>query len=137
MSANVKLDTTALDRMLAKIPGNTDAVVEEAALTIEAEAKKNIRGWHLIDTGALLNSIIAQKEKRGLWLVGDFGGYTPQRASRFGEHHVTSGVEYAVYWELGHRNLFLRRYVRKPFLTPAIHFVAAKFAQMIERGIFK
>lgn len=118
MSVTIKLDTSVLDRMLAKVPGNADAVVEEAALTVAAEAQKNIRGWPLIDTGALLNSLQAEPKRRGLWEVHD-------------------GVEYGVYWELGHRNIFLRRYVRKPFLTPAINYVAAKFVQMIQRGIIK
>jgi len=118
MSVTIKLDTAVLDRMIAQVPGNTDRVVAEAALSVAAETKKNIRGWGLIDTGALLNSIEAVKKKNGTWEVHD-------------------GVEYGVYWELGHKNIFLHRYVRKPFMTPAINYVGAKFQQMIARGIFK
>lgn len=118
MPIKIKLDTSALDRMIAQVPGNVDKVVEEAAQTVAAETKKNIRTWGLIDTGALLNSIEATKKKSGTWEVHD-------------------GVEYGVYWELGHKNIFLRRYVRKPFMTPAIAYVAAKFEQMIRQGIIK
>jgi len=118
MSVTVKLDTRALDIMLAKVPGNTEQIVEQAARAVAAEAQKNIRGWPLIDTGALLNSIEAEPKKRGVWIVHD-------------------GVEYGVYWELGHKNIFLRRYARKPFLGPAIAFVSAKFTQLIARGMLR
>ena len=118
MSGTVKLDTHVLDEMLLKVPANVDRAVEQAALAVAAEAQKNIRGWPLVDTGALLNSIKAEKKKKMLWEVHD-------------------GVEYGVYWELGHKNIFLRRYVRKPFLDPAIHYVAAKFEQMIVRGVIR
>ncbi len=117
MAVTVKLDTKALDLLIAKIPGDTSKVVEEAALTVEAKTKENIRRWPLIDTGALLNSIQAEKKRGGLWEVHD-------------------GVEYGVYWELGHKNIFLRRYVRKPFMGPAIQYVAAKFTQMLAKGLF-
>ena len=78
----------------------------------------NIQRWSLIDTGDLWNSIEAERSKRGLWSVHD-------------------GVEYGLYWELGHRNIFLRRYVRKPFFTPAIDYVGARFKQMLAMGLFK
>lgn len=113
----VKLDTSKLDRLLATIPGKADEVVGQAAMLIEQQAKLNIQRWPLIDTGALLNSIQAEREKPGKWIVHD-------------------GVEYAVFWELGHRNIFLRRYVRKPFLGPAIAYTESKFAQMLAHGLF-
>ena len=116
MSVTVRLDTSVLDRMIAQVPNNAERITAEAALSVAAEAKKNIRGWPLVDTGALLNSIEAVKKSNHLWEVHD-------------------GVEYGVYWELGHRNIFLRRYVRKPFMEPAVNYVAAKFMQMIRKGI--
>ena len=122
MSVTIKLDTSVLDRMIAQVPGNADRVVAEAALTIEAKAKEQVRAWPkakmYVRTGALMNSIQAEKIRNGLWEVHD-------------------GVEYGVYWELGHKNIFLRRYVRRPFMSPAIAYVAAKFQQMIARGIIK
>jgi hypothetical protein len=118
MSVKIKLDTSVLDRMIAQVPGNAERVTAEAALSIEAETKKNIRGWGLIDTSALLNSIKAEKKGSAFWEVHD-------------------GVEYGVYWELGHKNIFLHRYVRKPFMGPAVAYVAAKFMQNIAKGIIK
>ncbi len=118
MSVRVKLDTKKLDELLLSVPGNTEQVVEQAAREVASMTQDNIRSWPLVDTGALLNSIKAEPKKRGLWDVHD-------------------GVDYGVYWELGHRNLFLRRYVRKPFFTPAIMTVAARFAQMLSKGMIR
>ena len=113
-----RLDTTRLDQLLATIPGNADRIAGQAATLAEQQTKANIQRWPLIDTSALFNSIQAERIKRGLWKLHD-------------------GVEYGVYWELGHRNIFLRRYVRKPFMTPALEYVAAKFAQMLAQGLFQ
>jgi hypothetical protein len=137
MSVTIRLNTTVLDRMIAKVPGNVDRVVEEAAFTVEGYAKKNIREWPLIDTGALLNSITKERIKPGLWEVGDFGGYTKKRKSRYGWHDISAGMEYAVYWELGHHNLFTRHYMRMPFLGPALAQTATRFADMLAKGLFK
>jgi hypothetical protein len=118
MAGTVKLDVSKLNQLIASIPGNAEKVTAEAAMLIEQRAKMNIQTWPLIDTGALLNSIQAEKIKRGRWVVHD-------------------GVEYGIYWELGHRNIFLRRYVRKPFFLPAVKYVESKFSQMIAQGLFK
>ncbi len=118
MSVTVKLDTTKLDQLLAQIPNRANQATRQAAFAIEAQTKTNIQRWSLIDTGALINSIQAEQKKKGSWIIHD-------------------GVEYGVYWELGHRNIFLRRYVRKPFLEPALRFVEASFMQMLAQGLFK
>jgi DNA-binding Lrp family transcriptional regulator len=43
-----------------------------------------------------------------------------------GEILVGTNVLYALYWELGHINLFLRRYVRKEVWMPALSESAAR-----------
>ena len=118
MSVTVKLDTTKLDQLLATLPGNADKVTADAALLIEQGAKMRIQEWPLIDTGALLNSIKADRKKRGVWIVHD-------------------GVEYGVYWELGHHNIFTRHYMRMPFLGPAVVDVTNKLSKMFADGLFK
>jgi hypothetical protein len=137
MSVTVKLDTAKLNQLIAQVPGNVNAIVRESALAVEAEAKKNIRAWPLIDTGALLNSIAIEKIRNGVYEIGDFGGYTKKRESRYGYHDVSAGMEYAVYWELGHHNLFTRHYMRMPFLGPAVAKEANFLAGKIAKGIFK
>ncbi len=137
MSVTVKLDTTKLDQLLAQIPNRANQATRQAAFAIEAQAKVNIQKWDLIDTGAMINSMAVSRERPGLYQIGDFGGYTKSRKSKFGWRSINAGMEYAVYWELGHRNIFLRRYVRKPFLEPALRFVEASFMQMLAQGLFK
>lgn len=114
----VKLDTTKLDQLLVTLPGDANKATEEAANLIKQQTMLNIQGWPLIDTGALLNSWVVEQIKRGLW-------------------RISGGMEYGIYWEFGHRNIFLRRYVRKPFFLPAIKYVEAKFAQMLAQRLFK
>jgi hypothetical protein len=139
MSGNVKLDTTKLNQLLATVQKNANEVVSGIAEQVTAEAKNNIMEWPLFDTGALANSIIAQQDKPGLWQVGDFGEYRGSKESRFkkGKAHVAPSMEYAVYWELGHHNIFTRHYMHMPFLQPAIYKVERDFADSLARGIFK
>ena len=138
MSVTVKLDTTKLNQLIATAPKKADMIIRAAAFMIEAEAKKNIRAWPLIDTGALLNSIAVERIRTGQYEVGDFGGYTKKRESRYGWRDISAGMEYAVYWELGHHNLFTRHYMRMPFLGPAVVSVTGEIAQMFAQGdIFK
>lgn len=118
MSVTIKLDTNKLNQLIATIPGDADKIAHDAAELVRQQTMMNIQGWPLIDTGALLNS----------WDVKRIGR---------GAYEVRGGKEYGVYWELGHRNIFLRRYVRKPFMTPAIKYVEAKFYQMLSKGLFK
>lgn len=135
MSVTVKLDTTKLDQLIASLPKQTNKVTRDAAFLIEQQAKVNIQAWPLIDTGALLNSIAVERVKPGNYLIGDFGGYTKRRKSRYGWRSISAGMEYAVYWELGHRNLFTRRYMRMPFLGPALVTVTNKLAKMFADGL--
>jgi hypothetical protein len=119
--SKIKLDTTKLDQLLASIPGDVDEVVGKAAMLIEQQARLQVNSWPrakmYVRTGALANGIMAERIKRGFWSVHD-------------------SVEYGVFWELGHHNIFLRRYVRRPFFTPAIMYVGSKFAQILAQGLF-
>lgn len=118
MSVTVRLDTTKLNQLLAQMPERSEQIISGAALQVEGYAKNNIKNWPLVDTGALLNSIQAEKKSRAHWEIHD-------------------GVEYGVFWELGHRNLFKRRYMRMPFLGPALVRVEKDIAKMFAEGLFK
>lgn len=136
--ATVKLDVTKLNQLIASVPRQADKITKDAAFLIEQQAKMNIQAWPLVDTGALLNSIDVERVKPGHYLIGDFGGYNKKRKkSRWAWRSISAGMEYGVYWELGHRNLFTRRYMRMPFLGPAAATVTNKLADMLAKGLFK
>ena len=137
MSATVKLDTTKLNQLIASVPAQADELTRKAAFLIEQQAKLNITNWPLIDTGALRGSIAVERIKKGQYQIGDFGGYTAKRKSRYGWRQVSVGMEYGIYWELGHRNLFKRRYMRMPFLGPAVVTVTDKFVEMMSKDLIK
>jgi hypothetical protein len=132
--SSVKLDTRKLNDLLKSLPGDTNKIVGEAAVAVEQQAKVKIMEWPLIDTGALVNSIVAQQDEPGKWVVGDQGGYDGSKPSRFGKR--IGMKEYAVFWELGHRNLFTRHYMRMPFLGPAVVEVEKNFAERF-KDLFK
>jgi hypothetical protein len=137
MNTTVKLDTTKLNQLIASVPQHADKITQDAAFLIEQKAKMNIQTWPLIDTGALLNSIGVEQVKRSVYQIGDSRGYKGSKSSRFGGKRIRSGMEYAVYWELGHHNLFTRHYMRMPFLGPAFVDVTNKFTKMLADGLFK
>jgi hypothetical protein len=137
MSVTVKLDTSKLTALIASVPAQAEKLTKDAAFLIEQGAKLNIMNWPLIDTGALYNSIQAQQDGPAKWVIGDLGGYHGSRPSRFGERSTKASMEYAVFWELGHRNIFKRRYMRMPFLGPAVVAVENKFTDMIAKGLIK
>jgi hypothetical protein len=138
MTATVKLDVTKLNQLLAQIPERKNEAVRAAAFLIEAGAKKNIQAWPLIDTGALLNSIAVEKISLGHYQIGDFGGYTKTRKrSKYAWRSISAGMEYGVYWELGHRNLFTRHYMRMPFLGPAVVDTEKQFIEKLSKDLLK
>jgi hypothetical protein len=133
----IRLDTTKLNQLISSMPKRKDQTVRDAAFLVEQQAKMNIQAWPLIDTGALLNSIAVEKISLGHYEVGDFGGYTKKRKrSRFRWRSINVGMEYGVYWELGHHNLFTRHYMRMPFLGPALVTATNKIIKMISEGLF-
>lgn len=91
MSISVSVDTSKLDAIIAKLPGNRDKIVKAAAFHILGEARKRAP----VATGALRdNSEVVN---------GD--GYT----------NVEFRQEYAAYVELGTHKM-----AAQPFLTPAV-----------------
>jgi len=80
LSFKMKFDTKGI-KDLQQLEKKLQPVVAKHALAIQAEAAKNAP----VDTGALKNSIIAEKSEKtdSNWVISD-------------------GVEYGVYQELGH-----------------------------------
>lgn len=107
MSAVVKLDTTGLDAIAAKLDMNTDKVLQSVAFQVEAEAKKRAPRDPLrppMDptvptTGALKNGIHTERKRAGLYWVAD-------------------SVDYGIYQELG-----TSRMQARPFMVPAVEKV--------------
>ena len=110
MSYKSKLDTRRLDAIRTNLRPRAKEIIARTAYQIEGQAKLNIQLWPLIDTGALFNSIQTEQSDKSdlLWIVHD-------------------GVEYGVYWELGHNNIFTRRYEKKPFMVPAVEAFRMSF----------
>jgi len=91
MSISVSVDTSKLDEIIAKLPGNRDKIVEESAKHILGQARMKAP----YKTGALRDNSLVVKGS----------GYT----------NVEFYQEYAPYVELGTWKMTAR-----PFLTPAI-----------------
>ena len=110
MSISVSVDTTKLDSIIAKLPGNRDKIVKAVAFEVLREAQQKAP----VDTGALkANADVNTK------YAGD------------GIMSVEFYQEYAPYVELGTYKMAAR-----PFLTPAVENAAKKLADMF-KGLFK
>ncbi|MFA5376890.1 MAG: hypothetical protein WC455_14160 [Dehalococcoidia bacterium] len=104
-----KLDTRVLDAIAAGLDKNTDDVLQATAFQVEAEAKANIRAKHIIDTGALFNSVNTKKVKRGLYWVSD-------------------GVLYGIFHEFGTHKMSAR-----PWMIPAVEKVRGYLGDLYKR----
>ena len=91
MSISVSVDTSKLDEIIAKLPGNRDKIVKATAMHVLGEARKRAP----VKTGFL----------RGHSEVTDGEGYA----------NVEFHAEYAPYVELGTWKMAAR-----PYLTPAV-----------------
>ena len=91
MSISVSVDTSKLDAIIAKLPGNRDKIVKAAAFHILGEARKRAP----VATGALRDNSE----------VTDGDGYK----------NIEFHQEYAAYVELGTHKM-----AAQPFLTPAV-----------------
>lgn len=93
----------------AELERTVNLIVAKAAHDIEALTKRNIQGHGLIDTGAMLNSVIARPLNARQWVV-------------------TVGAHYGIYHEFGTRFLPAR-----PFLGPAADEVKPAFLTALRR----
>lgn len=89
------------------------AAVEGACIAIRNQAKLNVRGGFksgAFVTGRLFNDISYVIVWKGLVPEGQVG----------------TVIDYGAYWELGHHNVFTRKYERVPWLKPAFVTTAAQ-----------
>lgn len=123
MTTRVFTDTTNLNRLIDRIPGNKRELVKSVAFQVEALAKMKAP----VDTGALRNSIYVSLQD----------SHTPPTEATENlpvpDNDVTAfvgpSVEYAIYQELG--TSFMEP---QPFLLPALREVERqleKFARVI------
>ena len=108
MSISVSVDTSKLDAIIARLPGNRDKIVRATASHILGEARKRAP----VATGALRDNSEA--------VNGD--GYT----------NVEFRQEYAAYVELGTHKM-----AAQPFLTPAVEAEAKLLEDRIKEGLIQ
>jgi HK97 gp10 family phage protein len=110
---SIKLDTRKLDALARGLGTNTSQALAAIAYQVEAMAKGNIIAKDIIDTGALLGSVMTAKQSEDTYWVSD-------------------GVEYGVYHELGTHKISAR-----PFMVPAVESVGAQVDDIIAKELFK
>lgn len=108
MSISVSVDTTKLNEIIAKLPGNRDRIVRATAQHVLGESRKRAP----VVTGALRDNSD----------VTDQNGYS----------NVEFHQEYAPYVELGTWKMAAR-----PFLKPAIEDEAKLLEQRIKEGLIE
>ncbi len=111
MSISVSVDTSKLNELLAKVPGNKDKAVRGAAWYILGESQKS--NAYKNRTGYLRGSGRVNES------YGDFV-------------NVEYGAEYAGYVELGTRKM-----AAQPFLTPAVNRGEKRLIELLKEGLFK
>ena len=108
MSFSVSVDTSKLDEIIAKLPGNRDKIVKATAMHVLGEARKRAP----VQTGFL----------RDHSEVTDGEGYA----------NVEFHAEYAPFVELGTYKMNAR-----PFLTPAIEAEAKLLEKRIKEELIQ
>jgi HK97 gp10 family phage protein len=102
-----------LKKLSSKLQGEA---LGEALLTgakvVEGQAKINVREWDLIDTGNMMNSILA-------WPVSNK------------EAEVGVGAEYGIYHEMGTS----RGLPARPYLLPALKSEAPKVQRVVATSL--
>ena len=111
MSISVSVDTSKLNELLSKVPGNKQTAVRGAAWYVLGESQKS--NAYKNRTGYL----------RGSGRVSDsYGDFV----------NVEYGAEYAGYVEMGTRKMGAR-----PFLKPAVEKGESRLIQLLKEGLFK
>lgn len=105
---DTKVDLSGL-MVLMKDIENIPEFMLEVAEEVAEQVRENIVNQDVIDTGALLDSIVAEQPSEDLTLVRD-------------------GVEYGVYQEFG-----TSRIAARPFFTPAIANYGVEFDRIFTR----
>ena len=117
----VEVDTTRLNQILARLPGNLEQNIRAVAFAIEAKAKVRAP----FETGALRSSIYTRTSKgtfsNGKPTAGlpEVSGNPPREELprvKAGEAVVGPSVEYGIYQELG-----TGRMAARPYLGPAVN----------------
>ena len=108
MSISVSVDTSKLDAIIAKLPGNRDKIIKAAAFHVLGEARRRAP----VATGALRDNSE----------VTDGDGYK----------NIEFHQEYAAYVELGTYKMNAR-----PFLTPAVEAEAKLLEQRIKEELIQ
>ena len=112
--SNVKSDTTELDRIIANMPRNTDAVTGKVAFMVEGMAKQLAP----TDTYALRQSINTEKVDQATY-------------------HVQDGVRYGIFQELGFHHHASGAFIQNPFMIPSLEHVRPKVPNMFAQELFK
>ena len=112
MSISVSVDTTKLNEIIAKLPGNRDKIVKAVAFEVLREAQQNapVGETGMLHTNADVNTKYA----------GD------------GIMSVEFYQEYAPYVELGTYKMAAR-----PFLKPAVEAGEKKLVSLIKEGLIE
>lgn len=96
LSFKMKVSTKPFQEYSANVQNKLKTVVKKHALNLEALTKDEISNQHLVDTGAMMNSIKAlpEKDERN-WTVSDavdYGVYQELGTSRgIPAHHFLGG----------------------------------------------
>ena len=115
MSFSVSVDTSKLDEIIAKLPGNRDKIVRAAALHILEEARKR--------------TPVGKPKKDGRGHLRDNSNVNTEYA---GYANVEYYAEYAPYVELGTYKMTAR-----PYLKPAVEAEAKLLEQRIKEELIQ
>lgn len=128
-SVEWEIDTTRLNEILNRLPGNVEGAVRATAFAIEATAKTMAP----LDTGALRDSIYTRVGRQPT-LLPEVAGNPPRvelpRPEDEQTAHVGPSVEYGLYQELG-----TTRMAAHPYLGPAVNRAADELAANMGRAV--
>jgi hypothetical protein len=97
-----------LPQIASRMREATFAGLEAAAAVVENKVKEDLRGGYT--SGAFVTGHVMASVNHSEPEIGPNGAFIL----------VGTGVMYALYWELGHQNLFTRRFERKEVWMPAL-----------------